>query len=181
MISALLNIMAYKYFKKKEYIFKPEYILMLEAIVFFPLHLYIPIKSIIPLIFLYTIAMVDYFEYIIPNAFIGLYLAANFLEISNFSLKNLNYDYAFFALVILFICLLLISILSNKLGFGDVKLMLAIFITIGRYRFLDFFFLLALFTFIASLLVLFVKKSNTTIALAPYIFISYLILVIGEL
>lgn len=118
---------------------------------------------------LFIISLIDIRYKIIPNSFV-------FLLASLIVFKDIRFEIKFEDLMSIFsvIFLFLISIFTDSLGMGDVKLLFVIFILKGSNFYNNLLINLSIILFFVSIkLIIEEKTMNRVIPMAPFIYFSY--------
>ena len=135
----------------------------------------IHVKEQIAIILMLHISIIDIKENIIPNILSVLI----FILGTNYFSVDMTIE-TIISLIFLFI-LALTSIVSGSIGFGDIKLLIALYIFLGSNRFIGLLFYLCLFVFLASISLFFTRNASKkqTCGMAPAIFVAFILVIFG--
>lgn len=152
---------------KKYYLF----ITLLISIVFIP-----NLKLYLASLLLTAISIVDYLEHKIPNELNWMFFFASIL----FCLLNINVcleiEYSLLIALLFLIILALLSLLSNAVGFADVRILMSILLGYSTVFFLNFLFYLSIGLFLVSIVFIFKTRNlKKEMALAPLIHIAFIL------
>ena len=126
---------------------------------------------------LISMAIIDWETHTIPNELTMYFLLVNIFSSDSKLFRSMIFDFNFYTAISLLLISFLISVLSESLGFGDFKLMLASFIIFSNETFLNLFFVLSILVFVYSLFKLVENRSlQIEIAMGPFFFMSYIML-----
>lgn len=144
------------------------------------------LKRLSLIVILWPIAWIDYKEYMIPNKLLvigliyrGCILVMEFLFERNVLLDTLISE-LIAAAILFFMCALILVVLKNSIGFGDVKLLIVMALFTGVTGVMNIIMVSMLILFVISVALLVVKKKTRTdgVPFAPSVLVGTIVSVV---
>lgn len=137
---------------------------------------YFKFSDYIILTILYSISVIDINERIIPNFYILMIFIITII-FGNIKLLYLDFSISDFVSILIILILFLISLFTENIGMGDVKLFLVLYFYLKGEDFNSLLFIISFITFIYSIIYLFLYGNKKhSFPFVPFISISFLIL-----